>query len=388
MKECIKLGQSNSYNGTLKAPFPYFGGKSRVAGEVWKRFGGVRNYVEPFFGSGAVLLARPGGAGAVETVNDVDGFVCNFWRAVAWGKEELVKWVDWPVIENDLHARHGWLVNQREALTARLEGDPGYFDARIAGWWCWGACCWIGGGWCEGVGPWRAVEGRLVNMSKQGGNGGGVERKRPLLGHSGRGVHRKLPHLGDGGKGIRKQLVHLGNHGVGIHRSRMPLLNENGVHRRRVMLGGHGSGVGIHSNKVLVEWFDALCERLRGVRVCCGDFERVLGPSVTTEHGLTGVFLDPPYGLGTGRDEGLYGREDYAVAVRAAEWARAYGEDPKLRIALCGYVGEHDMPGGWECFRWSTRGGYSNQRKRTRGDVNRNKECIWFSPGCLKAELF
>jgi DNA adenine methylase len=43
----------------LKAPFPYFGGKSRVAAEVWRRFGDVPNYVEPFFGSGAVLLARP-----------------------------------------------------------------------------------------------------------------------------------------------------------------------------------------------------------------------------------------------------------------------------------------------------------------------------------------
>ena len=47
----------------LKAPFPYFGGKGRVAGEVWKRFGAVKTYVEPFFGSGAVLLGRPGGYG-------------------------------------------------------------------------------------------------------------------------------------------------------------------------------------------------------------------------------------------------------------------------------------------------------------------------------------
>lgn len=43
----------------LKAPFPWFGGKSRVASIVWERFGDVPNYVEPFFGSGAVLLGRP-----------------------------------------------------------------------------------------------------------------------------------------------------------------------------------------------------------------------------------------------------------------------------------------------------------------------------------------
>lgn len=44
---------------TLVAPFPYFGGKRQVAAEVWARFGEVTNYVEPFAGSLAVLLARP-----------------------------------------------------------------------------------------------------------------------------------------------------------------------------------------------------------------------------------------------------------------------------------------------------------------------------------------
>ena len=42
----------------LRAPFPYFGGKARAAPEVWRRFGDVKNYVEPFFGGGAVLLDR------------------------------------------------------------------------------------------------------------------------------------------------------------------------------------------------------------------------------------------------------------------------------------------------------------------------------------------
>lgn len=39
----------------LKAPFPWFGGKSRAAHLVWERFGAVGNYVEPFAGSLAVL---------------------------------------------------------------------------------------------------------------------------------------------------------------------------------------------------------------------------------------------------------------------------------------------------------------------------------------------
>ena len=36
---------------SLKAPFPWFGGKSRVSDIVWDHFGDVDNYVEPFFHS-------------------------------------------------------------------------------------------------------------------------------------------------------------------------------------------------------------------------------------------------------------------------------------------------------------------------------------------------
>jgi hypothetical protein len=68
----------------LKAPFPWFGGKSRVADIVWDRFGDVPNYVEPFFGSGAVLLGRPHAQGT-ETVNDLDCMLANFWRALRRG---------------------------------------------------------------------------------------------------------------------------------------------------------------------------------------------------------------------------------------------------------------------------------------------------------------
>lgn len=43
----------------MKAPFPWFGGKSRAASAIWGRFGDVDTYNEPFSGSLAVLLARP-----------------------------------------------------------------------------------------------------------------------------------------------------------------------------------------------------------------------------------------------------------------------------------------------------------------------------------------
>ena len=132
---------------TLVAPFPYFGGKRRVAAEVWRRFGTIRSYCEPFFGSGAVLLARPQPFSGVETVNDIDGLLCNFWRAVKADPEAVARSADWPVSECDLTARHLWLVERRENITERLCADPEWFDAQAAGWWVWGASNWIGDGW-------------------------------------------------------------------------------------------------------------------------------------------------------------------------------------------------------------------------------------------------
>ena len=133
----------------LKAPYPYFGGKAKVADLVWPRLGDCRNYCEPFAGSLAMLLRRPE-PGKIETVNDLNAYISNFWRAVQADPEAVAFHADWPVNETDLHARHRWLVYSEEALAAlaRVRELPDYFDAKVAGWWCWGACCWIGSGWC------------------------------------------------------------------------------------------------------------------------------------------------------------------------------------------------------------------------------------------------
>jgi hypothetical protein len=94
----------------------------------------------------------------------------------------------------------------------------------------------------------------------------------------------------------------------------------------------------------------------------------------------TGVFLDPPYST-TERDPDLYAEDATGVAADVAAWARAHGDDPHLRIALCGYAGEHEMP-GWDCVPWKAHGGYG-VRAHKRGRANARRECIWFSPHCL-----
>lgn len=328
----------------LKAPFPWFGGKSRVAQLVWNHVGPVRNYCEPFFGSGAVLLGRPTPFAGSETVNDKDGFVANTWRAIARDPEGVAHHADNPVNENDLHARHSWLVPQREKLSARLEGDPDYYDAKIAGWWIWGLCCWIGSGWCSGKGPWQSVE-------MEDGN-------------------RQLVHLGDAGRGVNRKRVHLGNAG-------------QGVNRKRVHLGDADDSLEMADQNGLVDWMLALAERLKRVRVCCGDWKRICTNTPTVKQGRTLVFLDPPYSAEADRNDTLYSEEDLSVAHDVRRWCLDNQNDPKLLIALCGYDGEHAMPKAWECVQWKAHGGYGSQAKVAgRGRANAGRERIWFSPSC------
>jgi hypothetical protein len=148
--------------------------------------------------------------------------------------DAVAQYADYPVSELDLHARHRWLVNQR-ADVERLLSDPEWFDAKAAGWWAWGACAWIGSGWCSGDGPWtKGADGELVKL--------------PHLGNAGQGINRKLPHLGDAGQGINRQLP----------------WRSKGVSQ-------HAAGIaGLLSD---------LSGRLRGVRVCSGSWDRVLGDS-------------------------------------------------------------------------------------------------------------
>jgi hypothetical protein len=228
---------------------------------------------------------------------------------------------DNPVNEADLHARHAWLHRQAERVEAH-KVDPDFYDARVAGYWAWGLSSWIGDNFC---------------------------RPKPQA---------SMPHLGDPGMGVNRQLPHLGDPGMD-HAAPAP----GGCEDRHARL---------------LAYFMQLTDRLRGVRVCCGDWSRVLGPSPTHRLGLTGVFLDPPYDV-EGTD---YGVDSTGISGAVRAWCAANGDNPLLRIALCGYVDEKhgdDLP-GWECVAWKAGGGYNNL-----GDgANRKRERIWFSPACIK----
>lgn len=64
----------------IKPPFPYSGGKQRVAKRIAALLPPHESYVEPFAGALSVLLAKE--PSAMETVNDINGDLMTFWRVL------------------------------------------------------------------------------------------------------------------------------------------------------------------------------------------------------------------------------------------------------------------------------------------------------------------
>jgi len=335
-------------------PYTYFGGKRAVAAVVWERLGDVKAYVEPFFGGGAVFWLRPqehftSGERRWELLNDRDGMVVNFLRAVYHDPGAVAHYAGWHITEVDLTARHIWLVHQKESLVQRLEADPEYYDAKIAGWWVWGINNWIGSEWCSGNGTWTLQDGILVK--KKSTDERGIDKRKPRIGNQTGGC------LSVNGKGISK---------------------------RKPQIGSHARGC-LSTGSELISYFEKLSLRLRGnaCKIICGDWKRCVTPSCTVHTGIpVGVFLDPPYG---GDRDLVYAHDDTGVYLEVLNWCKEKGGDDRFRIALCGYTGYYDELEslGWTPYYWSAHGGYGNQSQK-RGRVNKHREVVWFSPHCLQ----
>lgn len=87
----------------------YPGAKWGMAKEIVALMPPHRSYVEPFFGSGAVLFNKP--PSAIETVNDIDGDIVNFFTILREQPEELAAAVSMTPyardVYNDAHENRG-----------------------------------------------------------------------------------------------------------------------------------------------------------------------------------------------------------------------------------------------------------------------------------------
>ena len=93
----------------MKAFLNYPGAKWGLAKKIVEMMPPHRSYLEPFFGSGAVLFNKP--KSAIETVNDIDGDIVNFFRVLQTEPERLAHSISLTPYSRDVfddaHRNHG-----------------------------------------------------------------------------------------------------------------------------------------------------------------------------------------------------------------------------------------------------------------------------------------
>ena len=373
----------------LKAPFPWYGGKTRWVEDVIEKFGDIGVYAEPFAGSLAVLLGSP--KRQREIVCDTDGMICNAWRAIQHDPEMVAYWADYPTIHQDLTARRRYLSYWREINAESLSEDPFYFDSRAAGWWIWCISNWIG----PSGDMLRLKNDSIPHVAmKPGGQGVQAQRKdiafdkRPNIAikPGGQGVQAQRINLGD-------QIPHINNkrggQGVQAQRNDIAFDKQPHVNNKR-----GGQGVQAQRNDIIAmdfvgdgsrlsHWMVALSQRLSGVVVLNRDWTAALTPTPlqhtpTSPKPQVGVFLDPPYLLA---DRSNLYQDDTAQlnpARASYDWAVAHGDI--YRVAYCCHDGDFEVPYGWIAITRTFKG--------IKMDVRRGRmDMIMFSPSCLDVTL-
>lgn len=99
---------------TARSPFPWFGGKQRMAERIVELFPPHNVYVEVCGGGGSVLFAKP--PGKLDVYNDRDELLVNFFEVLRDQPERLV-----PLLELTPYSRLEW---ERARQQIDFELDP------------------------------------------------------------------------------------------------------------------------------------------------------------------------------------------------------------------------------------------------------------------------
>ena len=84
---------------TIRAPFPYMGGKSHLAKQIIPLFPNHHTYVEPFCGAAWVFLNKK--PSKVEVINDLSGELVNLWRVIQNHHDELLRYFRFAIISRE-----------------------------------------------------------------------------------------------------------------------------------------------------------------------------------------------------------------------------------------------------------------------------------------------
>jgi DNA adenine methylase len=127
----------------MTATFPYYGGKTSHLRKILPLLGPCAHYCEPFAGSAAVLVARE--PSMIETLNDADGDVVNFWRVLRDDGDRLRQRIEFTPFSRAefeasvaaIHAPPADPLERARLFYVRLGQGRMAKMATTRGQWCW-----------------------------------------------------------------------------------------------------------------------------------------------------------------------------------------------------------------------------------------------------------
>ncbi len=164
----------------MRTPLTYYGGKQALARQIVPLFPPHRSYLEPFAGGAAVLFAKA--PAERETLNDLDGQVMRFWRALRERPDELAAAVaatpygrqEWRVAEAVRKGRAPMPEDDVEAARLLLACIDQSFSRSSDG---WSVPCigdgrgrWQPGSWANLPPKLVAAAERLRNVALESGD--------------------------------------------------------------------------------------------------------------------------------------------------------------------------------------------------------------------------
>ena len=362
------------YKKTLRSPIVRFGNKIKAADLIWKIFGKVSVYVDPFCGSLSVPLNAPYKLRRA-TINDKDALLANFWRALQKEPEAVAKWAEYPAMHIDLMARREWLRQQWPVAIQAMHIDPDWYDVRMAGWWCWMVS--------------NAIDmGRMAYPTEKMTKNYNAAMKAAqgfVLDWENENIRSHFPDI----EGQKKDRPHVSG-SIGV----MSKTRKVGSGQWPHAYGDKGVMANKSRNNLL-EWMYELAARIEHYIVLCKEWHEIVSSrtvlnTVPSESSYSALFLDPPYDLGEDeRESNLYSVDDTNIAAAVRQWLFTPQErdgikpwyHPRLRIILCAYEGDHAPIPDSTVYQWEQPDGYYVQRTSLKSWDKR--EILICNPACV-----
>lgn len=206
--------------------FPCYGGKVMYAPWIISHFPEHHHYVEPFCGAASVLFAKE--PSPIETINDVDGNIVNFFKQLRDHPDELIRAVDLtphsreeyvaavkardsetPIADDLERARMFFIL----AMTARM----GIFQTCKNGSWKYDVTHVRSSAWSGNLPRLEVISLRLkrvqvenldaLDIIKRYDSSGTLFYVDPPYVHESRGPSKRMPYLGEMTNGDHSELA-------------------------------------------------------------------------------------------------------------------------------------------------------------------------------------